>query len=97
MLQLYSVPLLTYGIGSFLFTRQHTWSQIRLGLSSIGVFTGAELMATLFHFRLLDGHPLSIAVWLVWLAGTTCMLAFLSWKAFGMQKAREQAPVLTQS
>jgi hypothetical protein len=97
MLQLYSVPLLTYGIGSFLFARQHTWSEIRLGLVSIGVFTGAELAATLFHFPLLDGHPLSIAVWLVWLAGTTGMLAFLSWKAFGMQKAQEQAPVLAQS
>ena len=97
MLQLYSVPLLTYGIGSFLFTRQHTWSEIRLGLVSIGVFTGAELAATIFHFPLLDGHPLTIAVWLVWLAGTTGMLAFLSWNAFGIQKAQEQAPLFTQS
>jgi hypothetical protein len=46
---------------------------------------------------LFDGHPLSIAIWLVWLAGTTGILAFLSWKAFGMQKAQEQAPLLTQS
>jgi hypothetical protein len=97
MLQLYSVPLLTYGIGSFLFTRQHTWSEVRLGLVSMGVFTGAELVATMFHFPLFDGHPLSIAIWLVWLAGTTGILAFLSWKAFGMQKAQEQAPLLTQS
>jgi hypothetical protein len=96
MLQLYSIPLLTYGIGSFLSARQHTWSEIRLGLVSIAVFTGAELAATLFHFSLFDGHPLSIAVWLVWLAGTTGMLAFLSWKAFGIQKARTQAPMLTQ-
>jgi hypothetical protein len=96
MLQLYSIPLLTYGIGSFLSARQHTWSEIRLGLVSIAVFTGAELAATLFHFSFFDGHPLSIAVWLVWLAGTTGMLAFLSWKAFGIQKARTQAPMLTQ-
>jgi hypothetical protein len=96
MLQLYSVPLLTYGIGSFSFTRQHAWSEIRLGLVSMAVFTGAELAATLFHFPLFDGHPLSIAVWLVWLAATTGMLAFLSWKASGMPNAREEAPLLAQ-
>jgi hypothetical protein len=97
MLQLYSVPLLTYGICSFLFTRQRTWSEIRLGLLSIGIFTAAELVATIFHLPLFDGHPLSIAVWIVWLAGTTAMLAFLSWKAFGLEKARAHKPLLTQS
>lgn len=97
MLQLYSVPLLTYGIGSFLFTRQHTWSEIRLGIISIGVFSGAELVGTIFHFPLFDGHPLSIAVWIVWLAATTGMLAFLSWKAFGMEKGPERERLLAQS
>jgi hypothetical protein len=85
MLQLYSAPLLTYGIGSLSFARQHTWSEIRLGLLSIGVFTGAELATTLFHLPLMDGHPLSIAVWFVWLAVTTGMLAYLSTKAFTRQ------------
>jgi hypothetical protein len=97
MLQLYSVPLVTYGIGSFLFTRQQTWSEIRLGLVSLAVFTGAELLATIFHFPLFDGYPLSIAVWLLWLAATTGILAFLSWRAFGMHKSREQVRLLTQS
>ncbi len=49
MLQLYSAPLLTYGISSFIFARQHTWSEIRLGLVAIGVFTGAELGASIFY------------------------------------------------
>jgi hypothetical protein len=97
MLQLYSVPLLTYGIGSFFFTRQRTWSEVRLGLLSMAVFTGAELAATIFHFPLFDGHPLSIVVWIVWLAGTTGMLAFLAWKAFGSETAPAHNPLLTQS
>ena len=97
MLQLYSIPLLTYGIGSFLFTWQRAWSEIRLGLVSIGVFTGAELVATLFHLPLFDGYPLSIAIWLVWLAGTTGMLGFLSWKAFDLKSARETEPLVVQS
>lgn len=82
MLQLYSAPLLTYGIGSFTFARQHTWSEIRLGLLAIGVFTGAELAASIYYFAMLDGSVLSIAIWLAWLTATTGMLAFLSWTAF---------------
>lgn len=82
MLQLYSAPLLTYGVGSFLFARQHTWSEIRLGLVAIGVFTGAELGASIFYHTMLDGSPLSIALWFVWLSVTTVMSALLSWIAF---------------
>jgi len=82
MLQLYSAPLLAYGIGSFNFARQHTRSEIRLGLVAIGVFTGAELAATVFRVTSLDGPPLSIAIWFAWLAVTTGMLASLVWTAF---------------
>jgi hypothetical protein len=82
MLQLYSAPLLTYGIGSFLFARQHTWSEIRLGLVAIGVFTGAELGTSIYHIGMLDGSMFSIVIWLLWLTVTTGMLAFLSWLAF---------------
>jgi hypothetical protein len=97
MLQLYSAPLLTYGIGSFIFARQHTWSEIRLGLVAIGVFTGAELAATVFRLPLMDGHPLSIAIWFAWLAATTGMLALLSRKAFGREKASEHGHLMAQS
>jgi hypothetical protein len=96
MLQLYSAPLLTYGIGSFIFARQYTWSEIRLGLVAIGVFTGAELATTLFHLPLLDGHPLSIAIWFLWLGTTTGMLAFLSWKGFAIEKAPQREHLLAQ-
>lgn len=96
MLQLYSAPLLTYGIGSFLFARQQTWSEIRRGLISIGVFTGAELLATIFHLPLFDGHPLSITIWIAWLAATTGMMALLSWKAFGTERAPETELLLAQ-
>lgn len=88
MLKLYSAPLLTYGIGSFIFAGQHTWSEIRLGLLSITVFTGAELGASLMYRGLLDGSALSITVWFVWLGITTSMLAFLSWMSFARARHR---------
>jgi len=96
MLQLYSAPLLTYGIGSFLFARQHTWSEIRLGLVAIGVFTGAELATSIDHIRMLDGSVLSIVVWFVWLTVTTGMLANLSWLAFKPETARAHEQTLAR-
>jgi hypothetical protein len=82
MLQLYSAPMLTYGIGSFLFARQPAWSEIRLGLLATGVFTGAELAVTIYHLPLFDGHPVAIVVWILWLAATTCTSALLVRSAF---------------
>ena len=82
MLKLYSAPLLTYGIGSCMFAQKHTWSEIRFGLLAIGVFTGAELVGSIVHHTLLDGSPISIALWFLWLTATTGMLALLSWLAF---------------
>jgi hypothetical protein len=82
MLKLYSAPLLTYGIGSLMFAQKNTWSEIRFGLLAIGVFTGAELGGSIFHHTLLDGSPISIALWFLWLTLTTAMLGYLSWLAF---------------
>ncbi|MEP7358449.1 MAG: hypothetical protein ABI847_14475, partial [Anaerolineales bacterium] len=55
MLQLYSAPLLSYGIGSFILARQRAWSEIRIGLAAMGVFTGAGLAASLRFAYLLNG------------------------------------------
>jgi hypothetical protein len=78
MLQLYSMPLLSYGIGSFILARQRTWSAIRLALISIGVFSGVMLAGSLWHSSLMNGPALSAAAWYVWLAAITAVLAWLS-------------------
>jgi hypothetical protein len=82
MLQLYAAPLLAYGIGSLILRRQHTWPQARLGLLAMAVFTGAALAGMLRAPALLDGPPLSVAVWLTWLALTTGILAAMTRLAF---------------
>jgi hypothetical protein len=91
MLQLYSAPLLSYGIGSFILARQRTWAEIRIALFATSIFTGAELAACLVYRALLNGPALSILIWFAWLALTTANLAFLSVLAFkanaGLQPA----------
>ena len=82
MLQLYSAPLLSYGIGSMILARQRAWSEIRLALAAIGVFTCAGLIASLRFSYLLNGPAPAVAAWLTWLAVATLALAALSVQAW---------------
>jgi hypothetical protein len=82
MLQLYAAPLLSYGVGSFILQRQHSWSEIRLALVAMGVFTGAEFAVSLRYLSFLNGPALAIALWFVWLGATTGVLGWLSTLAF---------------
>ena len=78
MLQLYAAPLLSYGIGSFILRRQHGWSEIRLALVAMCVFTGAEFAVSLRYLSYLNGPALAIVLWFAWLGTTTGMLGWLS-------------------
>lgn len=77
MLQLYSMPLLAYGIGSWLLSRLDGWGKIRNALIAQAVFTGAEFLASLRFAAMLDGPFLSQGLWLGSLALLTCALGVL--------------------
>jgi fluoride ion exporter CrcB/FEX len=96
MLQLYAAPLLSYGVGSFILMRQQTWSDIRVALIAMSIFTGAELGASLRYLSLLNGPTLSIGFWLAWLAVTTGMLLALSFVALKAQTAAGSERQLTR-
>jgi hypothetical protein len=89
MLQLYSAPLLSYGIGSLILARQRAWSEIRQALAAIGVFTGAGLLASIRFAYLLNGPAFAVAAWLGWLAVIALASAALSVQA--SRAARPQA------
>jgi hypothetical protein len=82
MLQLYAAPLLAYGIGSLMLMNRRAWSEIRLALVAMAVFTGAELVASVRYDAFLNGPSPAIAFWFIWLALTTAMLGVLSVLAF---------------
>jgi hypothetical protein len=90
MVQLYAAPLLSYGIGSFILWRQHAWSEIRLALIAMSMFTGLEFAISLHYRSFLDGPAISIVVWLGWLAITTGILVVLSWMACRRMTAAER-------
>lgn len=77
MLQLYSMPLLAYGIGSWLMARLQGWGKIRNALIAHAVFLGLEFFACLRFSSLLNGPALSVMAWLGGLAVLTLVLTFL--------------------
>lgn len=96
MLQLYSMPLLAYGVGSWLMSRLNGWANIRNALVAHAIFTGAEFFASLRFFNMLNGPTISVALWLGALALMTCVLVVLSVWAIKIA-ATKTASLLTQT
>lgn len=78
MLQLYSMPLLAYGVGSWLMSRLNGWGKIRNALIAHAIFFGAEFCASLRFFNVLNGPTISVALWLGGFAAMTVILLILS-------------------
>jgi hypothetical protein len=63
MLQLYSMPLIAYGVGCWLMSRLQGWAKLRNALLALAVFFAAELGASVRFSSLFDGPFLSVALW----------------------------------
>jgi hypothetical protein len=64
--QIYSAPLLAYGIGSLLLARARTWQEMRTAVVGIGLFTLLALVGSVVHRSLfVAGDP---AAW-AWFGG----------------------------
>jgi hypothetical protein len=100
MLQMYSMPLLAYGVTSWLATRMQGWTKVRSTLAAIAIFTGAELVASLRFSSLLNGPPIAVALWLGGLAFLTLGLLgiiALSVRSRGMEMKTSEQMILGHS
>jgi hypothetical protein len=69
--QIYSAPLLAYGIGSVLLSRARTWSEARIEVAGIGLFALLALVGSVMHRELFAiGDPAAWA-WFALLAAVT--------------------------
>jgi hypothetical protein len=83
--QIYSAPLLAYGIGSLLLARVETWREARIEVVGIGLFALLALVGSVIHRELFAvGDPAAWA-WYALLvavtAGACGMLAAAFWSA----------------
>ena len=86
--QLYAAPLLAYGVGSLLLSRQRTWSEVRVGGAGMVVFALGVLVASLLHRDLFSADDLAAWLWFGMFAVATVALARLTVLAVAGSSAR---------
>jgi hypothetical protein len=79
--QMYAGPLLSYGLGSLLFSRQEKWLGVRSILPGMLVFAGTTLVISLFHRSLFSLNELPDLLWLGWFMLSSLILAVLTFRA----------------
>ena len=61
--QIYSAPLLAYGVGSVLLARQRTLIEVRVVVAGMLVFTAGVLLASIIHRELFSVGDLEDVLW----------------------------------
>jgi hypothetical protein len=89
--QIYSAPLLSYGVGSLLLSRRRTWSEIRIPVVGMLAFTLLVLMASAIHRDLFSGSQVADVVWFLLLVIGTAFLAVLGTRSLAARRAMRVA------
>lgn len=63
--QIYSAPLMSFGVGSVLLSRFRTEREMRVGVLGLGVFAFGALAASLMHLELFDAADAAAWAWFV--------------------------------
>jgi hypothetical protein len=79
--QMYAGPLLAYGLGSLIFSRQDQWIGVRAIVPAMVIFTDATLVVSLIHFDVFSAQGLSTAIWFGWFAIATLVLLLIGFAA----------------
>ncbi len=84
--QMYAGPLLSYGLGSLLFSRQEKWLGVKAIVPAMMLFSDAALISSLIHFDVFAFGGIADIVWFGWFAISTVVLAIM---AFTLLQVRE--------
>lgn len=76
--QMYAGPLLSYGIGSLLYARQRSWSEIRPVVPAMLAFTLTTLVISVMHRNLFSAGELTDWIWFVLFGAGSAGLAVLT-------------------
>jgi hypothetical protein len=75
--QIYSAPLLSYGVGSLLVARARTTQEMLVVVLGVGLFAVGALVASAIHLELFSADDPATWVWFVALAGVAVVAALL--------------------
>ncbi|MEY2477776.1 MAG: hypothetical protein QOG87_3091 [Actinomycetota bacterium] len=76
--QIYSAPVLAYGVGSLLLARVRTWRDMRVGVLAIALFAVGALVASLIHLELFAADDLAAWIWFGALGAIIAVAALLA-------------------
>jgi hypothetical protein len=76
--QMYAGPLLAYGLGTLLFSRQEKWLGVRAILPGMLVFTVTTVVISLIHIRLFSFNEIVDLLWFGWFIASSLVLAVLT-------------------
>lgn len=79
--QMYAGPLLSYGLGSMLFSRQNRWLGIRAIVPGMFVFTAGTVIVSVIHISLFSLTELADWLWFGSFGIATVMLGVLTVRA----------------
>jgi hypothetical protein len=79
--QMYAGPLLSYGLGSLLFSRQEKWLGVRSILPGMLVFTGTTAIISIVHIGLFSLNEIPDLLWFGWFILSSILLAVLTFRA----------------
>jgi hypothetical protein len=82
LLQIYSAPFLSYGLGSFMLARQRVWLEIRLGATALFTFAVLVLVASVVHRPLFSLAENPDRIWFAFFGAAAASLAGLTLRAF---------------
>ena len=79
--QMYAGPLLSYGLGSLLFSRQEKWLGVRSILPGMLVFTVITVIISFLHISLFSFNEVPDLLWFGWFIVSSLILTALTFRA----------------
>ena len=79
--QMYAGPLLSYGLGSWLFAGQDKWLGIRSILPGMLVFTVTTVIVSWLHIGLFSLAEIPDLLWFGWFSVSSLLLVVLTFRA----------------
>ena len=79
--QMYAGPLLSYGLGSLLFSRQVKWLGVRAILPGMLVFTVTTVIISLIHIGLFSFNEIADLLWFGWFLAASLLLVVLTFRS----------------
>jgi hypothetical protein len=79
--QMYAGPLLSYGLGSLLFSRQEKWLGVRAILPGMLIFSATAVVISFIHIGLFSFNEVPDLLWFGWFILASPILAVLTFRA----------------